>query len=208
MTKEERKNRRRNAKLYPIYKMFSWDLLFFYSIEFLFLTITKGLTASEVLTIGGLYIVFKVIMNIPAIALCDAIQKRNSIILGNTLVALSIAILIGMPGILSVIISNLVASLGWSMKAISESNLVYDSVATRGGDGLYTRLDAKGGRGYYLLDGMASLIAGYLFMINNYLPMYICLGFVLVSTILSLFFKEIYPVKKAERKSLIKYMKE
>lgn len=29
--------RRKNAKLYPIYKMFSWDLLFFYSIEFCFI---------------------------------------------------------------------------------------------------------------------------------------------------------------------------
>lgn len=39
--KELNKIRRKNAKLYPIYKMFSWDLLFFYSIEFLFYTITK-----------------------------------------------------------------------------------------------------------------------------------------------------------------------
>lgn len=30
-----RQIKRRNAKLYPIYKMFAWDLLFFYSIEFL-----------------------------------------------------------------------------------------------------------------------------------------------------------------------------
>ena len=32
--KEINKIRRNNAKLYSIYKMFSWDLLFFYSIEF------------------------------------------------------------------------------------------------------------------------------------------------------------------------------
>ena len=36
-----KKIRRKNAKLYPVYKMFSWDLLCFYSIEFLFYTITK-----------------------------------------------------------------------------------------------------------------------------------------------------------------------
>lgn len=202
------KSRRRNAKLYPIYKMFSWDLLFFYSIQFLFYTITKGLTASEVLMINGLYIVFKVLMNIPAIAICDAIGKRNSIILGNILVVLNMVILIIMPGAISVILANLVSALGWSMKAISESNLIYDSVATRGGDGLYTKLDAKGGSWYYLLDGIASLMAGYLFVINNYLPMVICLGFTIISTIISLFFKEIYPVRKEERKTLGKFLKE
>lgn len=42
---EIRKIKRNNAKLYPIYKMFSWDLLFFYSIQFLFYTITKKVTA-------------------------------------------------------------------------------------------------------------------------------------------------------------------
>ena len=126
-TKERKKlskARRINAKLYPIYKMFSWDLLFFYSIEFLFYTITKGLTASEILTINGLYIIFKTLMNIPAIAICDRIGKRNGIIVGNILVLLNIVILIVMPGAISVILANLISSLGWMMKAISESNLV------------------------------------------------------------------------------------
>ena len=54
--KELNKIRRKNAKLYPIYKMFSWDLLFFYSIEFLFYTITKKVTASEILIINGFYL--------------------------------------------------------------------------------------------------------------------------------------------------------
>ena len=35
------KKRRINAMLYPVYKAFSWDLLCFYSVEFLFYTITK-----------------------------------------------------------------------------------------------------------------------------------------------------------------------
>lgn len=202
------KSRRRNAKLYPIYKMFSWDLLFFYSIQFLFYTITKGLTASEVLIINGLYIVFKVLMNIPAIAICDAIGKRNSTIFGNFLVVLNMIILIIVPGAISVIFANFIAALGWSMKSISESNLIYDSVATRGGDGLYTKLDAKGGSYYYLLDGIASLTAGYLFVMNNYLPIYICLAFTIISTLISLFFKEIYPVQKEKRKKVGIFLKE
>ena len=194
--KQDVQARRRNAKLYPIYKMFSWDLLFFYPIEFLFYTITKELSVTEVLVINGLYIIFKVLMNIPAIAICDAIGKRKGMIQGNLLIVISLLILIIMPGVISVVFCNFISALGWSMKAISESNLVYDSVATRGGDGLYTKLDARGGSWYYLLDGVASLMAGYLFVINNYLPMYVCLGFVVISWVLSLFFKEIYQLQK------------
>lgn len=77
--------RRRNAKLYPIYKMFSWDLLFFYSIEFLFYTITKKVSASEILIINGFYLLFRILMQVPAVAVTDLLGKRKSIILGNFL---------------------------------------------------------------------------------------------------------------------------
>ena len=59
-TRKLNKIKRKNAKLFPIYKMFSWDLLFFYSIEFLFYTIAKKLTASEILMINGALLFFKI----------------------------------------------------------------------------------------------------------------------------------------------------
>lgn len=205
--KRSKKNQKRriNAKLYPIYKMFSWDLLFFYSIEFLFYTFTKKLTATEILVIDGLYITFRVMMYIPAVAISDIFGKRKSIIMGNILQIFYILCLLFLPGAISVILANLIFALGYNMKQISESNLLYDSVSTKGGEGLYSRIDAKGGSWYYILDGIASLMAGYLFVVNPYLPVYICLGFILISTILSFFFQEIYaPEKKTEKKSVLK----
>ena len=41
------KDKRRNAILYPIYKMFSWDLLSFYSIEFFVLYNNKGINSKS-----------------------------------------------------------------------------------------------------------------------------------------------------------------
>ncbi len=197
--KEINKIRRNNAKLYSIYKMFSWDLLFFYSIEFLFYTITKKVTASEVLIINGFYLLFRILGQIPAVAITDFLGKRKSIILGNILLILYMLILLFLPGAISIILANLFFALGYDMKTIAEPNLLYDSVSTKGGDGLYSKLEARGGSWYYILDGIASLTAGYLFVINNYLPMIICLGFIIISTILSFGFKDIYEVKREER---------
>ena len=125
--KELNKIRRKNAKLYPIYKMFSWDLLFFYSIEFLFYTITKKLTTSEILIINGFYLFFRIIMQIPAVTITDLLGKRNSIILGNFLLIFYMVILIFFPGAISVIIADLIFALGYDIKTISEPNLLYDS---------------------------------------------------------------------------------
>lgn len=207
---ELNKKRRKNAKLYPIYKMFSWDLLFFYSIEFLFYTITKKVTASEVLVINGIYLLCRIIMQIPAVAITDLLGKRKSIILGNIMLIIYMLILIIVPGAIGIIIANLIFSLGYNIKTIAESNLLYDSVSTRGGEGLYSKLDAKGGSLYYILDGVASLTAGYLFVMNNYLPMFVCLGFIIISTILSFKFEDIYEVKKEKNNSsgLIPTLKE
>lgn len=207
---ELNKIRRKNAKLYPIYKMFSWDLLFFYSIEFLFYTITKKVTASEVLVINGIYLLCRIIMQIPAVAITDFLGRRKSIILGNIMLIIYMLILIIVPGAIGIIIANLIFSLGYNIKTIAESNLLYDSVSTRGGEGLYSKLDAKGGSLYYILDGVASLTAGYLFVMNNYLPMFVCLGFIIISTILSFKFEDIYEVKKEKNNSsgLIHTLKE
>lgn len=206
-SKEKNKIRRRNAKLYPIYKMFSWDLLFFYSIEFLFYTITKKITASEILIINACFLMFKILGQIPAVMITDFLGKRKSIILGNLFLIIYMLILINMPGAISIIIADLFFAIGYDIKLIAESNLLYDSVSTRGGEGLYSKIDAKGGSLYYILDGVASLSAGYLFVMNNYLPMYICLGFIIISTILSFGFEDIYKVK-IEKKGALTTLKE
>ena len=186
-----RNSRRKNAKLYPIYKMFSWDLLCYYSIEFLFYTMTKGITASQLLIVDAFYILFEIICQIPAVAICDLFGRKKSLIIGNVLLVVHMLMLIFIPGMIGVIISNFICALGYSIKCISESNLLYDSVATRGGEGLYSKIEARGGSWYYYLDGILCLSAGYLFVINNYLPMIICLICLIISTILSFRFIEI-----------------
>ena len=197
--------RRKNAKLYSIYKMFSWDLLFFYSIEFLFYTTTKKITASEVLIVSGIFMVFKIITQIPAVAIIEYLGKRKSLILGNSMMILYILSLVFIPGVASIVIANLIYAIAFNIKDLAGPNLLYDSTATRGGSGLYTKLEAKGGSWYYLIDGVASLTAGYLFVIDNYLPIYICLAFIIISTILSFGFQDVYQPQKKKIHILKQY---
>lgn len=206
--KEKRKERRKNAVLFPIYKVFAWDLLCYYSIEYLFLTITKGLSPSQVLIIAAIYIIAKVIFQIPAVIISEYLGKKNSIIIGNALVVVHLAFLINSPSFVVIIISQMISGLGYDIKAICDSNLLYDSVATRGGDGLYTKLEAMGGSGYYIVDAILSMTAGYFFVINNYIPMLICLACAVISLILSFGFEDIYEVNNKNKKKLGKFAKE
>ncbi len=187
--------RRNNAILYPIYKACSWDLLSFYSIEFLFYTITKSITASQVLILTAVYMIAKIIFQIPSVLVADFLGKRKTIIVGNVMKIIYIVLLTVSQNMLWIAAANLFLALGSDMKTITEGNLLYDSVSTRGGDGIYTKMESKGSSGHYILDTALSIIAGYLFVINNYIPMCICLGFTIISTILSIKFKDIYEPK-------------
>lgn len=190
------KKRRNNAILYPIYKMFSWDLLCFYSVEFLFYTITKGVTASQVLLITASYMLGKLFFQIPSVAIADYLGKRKSLIIGNAILVVYMILIIYSPGLLGILIATALSGFGYDIKAITEGNLLYDSVATRGGDGIYTKIDSKGASAYYVIDTALSIIAGYLFVINNYIPIYICLFFLIVSFVLSFKFEDIHRSKK------------
>jgi len=205
---KEQKIRRKNAKLYPIYKMFSWDLICYYSVEFLFLTITKKISVSDVLFLSAFYMISKMIVQIPAVTICDFLGKKKSMVLGNFILVMHMLIFILAPNMQFLMLANFLCALGYAIKALSEGDLLYDSVATRGGDGLYAKLDSKGGSMYYVLDGTAALVAGYLFVMNNYLPMYVCLACLIISTIISCKFSDIYELKKEKNKSIVKVFKE
>ena len=57
--KEEiQKMRKVNMKIFPTYKKLAWDYLFFYTIDFLFLTQIKGISASDVVLKSTFYALF------------------------------------------------------------------------------------------------------------------------------------------------------
>jgi hypothetical protein len=72
--KNKKKN---NIELYKKYRIFSYDLIFYYSIIYLFLTIEKGISAAEVLKFDAFYILFKCLMQIPVTIIIQKIREKK-----------------------------------------------------------------------------------------------------------------------------------
>ena len=202
--KELIKARKQNARLYPIYKMCSWDLLFYYAISFVFLVQTKGFTPAEVMLTDAIYTIFKLILNIPASAVIERIGKRKSLILANSLLSLYIVLIIVIKGMIGLIFAYFLMAFCFSIKNVAESNLLYDSVTQKNGKGMFAKLEELGARNYYFLDGISSILTGFLYVFNGYLPMIISLIFTLIAIIISCKFKEIIE-PKADNDKNIKY---
>lgn len=197
------KAKQANVKIYTRYKMFSWDLLFYYSIIFLFFTETKGISAADVLLAESFYPIFKGIFLIPATILINCFGKRNSLIIGNTFVAIAILTYLIGNNFYYIVVGELLCAIGMIIKGVCESNLLYDSLEKNEKRGiLFANIEGKGVSYYYYLDAFFSVIAGFLFSINGYIPMTLCLITSVFAVYLSVKFKNIDERKKVRVKMI------
>lgn len=185
------KAKAKNRKMYPIYKMFAWDLLFYYSITFLFMHQTKGLSASNIFLGNAFYSIFKIIFQPFAPMIINITGKRKAIIIGNILVSLSILTMILLEGtVINYIIVNLIMAVGYVFKGICESCLLEENIPDdENKRSKFSKIEGRGSSYFYIFEAVSSLATGFLFVINAYLPMSLCFIFCIVGTLLSFRFE-------------------
>lgn len=198
-TKEEnQKMRKVNMRMFPTYKILAWDYLFFYTIDFLFLTQIKGISSSDVVLKSTFYAFFSIILQIPANIIVEFLGRKNSLILGNILNCFYMVIIMLSRNLFDLIFAELISAIAFSIKNIAEPSLLNESIPPSRYKGkIYSRISGKGAAGYYLFNAISKIIAGILFAINGYLPVICSLIVLIVSVILSLGFIE--PIKKKKR---------
>lgn len=191
-TKEQKiiKQKKNNVKIFPIYKTISWDLLFYFPIIFLFLTQVKGFTPAQVLFADSFYTLSNTFWQLPITSIVDRIGKKNCLIVGNILYSLSIFAMIFMQNYYELLLIQFIYALGYSIKGICETNILYDSlpVGKKRGN-IFSKIDGKSASYFYLFDSIASVIAGFTFVINGYIPMVLCFICCIISTVLSFKFR-------------------
>ena len=210
-TKEpSRRRKHKNVKIFPIYKTVSWDLLFYFPIIFLFLTQEKGLTPAQVLFADAFYTLSNTFWQLPVTSVIDRIGKKNCLIIGNVLYAASIFAMIFMQSFYELLIIQFIYALGYSIKGICESNILYDSLpASKKRGKVFAAIDGKSSSYFYIFDGIASIIAGLTFAINGYIPMVLCFICCVISTVISFRFRQTVIVEeKVKPVSLKKYFKQ
>ena len=197
---EDIKAKKTNVNLYTRYKMFSWDFLFYYAIIFLFFTQTKGINAADVLLAEALYPVFKIIFLIPATIMIESLGKRNSLIIGNFFVCLSILTYIAANSLMVVIIGELLSAIGFIIKGVCESNILYDSIEKDEKRGIkFAKIEGRGIAYFYWMEAITSVASGFLFVINGYIPMFLCLLTAMLSTGLSIKFRNVNEEKNSKK---------
>ena len=197
--------KQKNIKQYPIYRMFAWDLLFYYSIIYLFLTIEKGLTPAEALQFDAFYVLFKSILQIPCTLLIEKIGKRKSIVIANVILIIHIVIIMASRNFIDLLISQILCAFAFNIKTVCETDMLYDSLEHGEKRGIiFSKIDGRANSIYYYMDAISAIIASFTFVINSYIPLILCMIVLIIAFYFSLQFEEVQVRKKNSIKEELK----
>ena len=128
-TKEEtRMMRKTNMRIFPTYKKLAWDYLFFYTIDFLFLTQIKGISAADVMLKSTFYAFFSIVLQLPANVIVEFLGRKNSLILGNILSCLYMVIIMMSRNLFDLIIAEFFSAMSFTIKNVAEPSLLNESI--------------------------------------------------------------------------------
>lgn len=202
--------KKRNRKLFVFYKILANDLLFYYTISFLFLSAVKGLSVSQIVFGESFYPIFKLLFQIPCTMLIQKIGKRNSLIIGNLSVAIYLGLVLILNSTFTLILANIFCAIGFVIKGIAEPNFIYDSLENNGQkkEG-FSKIEGLASSIFFFLDAITSLITGFIYVINPYLPITLSLITISLSVLVNLFMHEIKESnqKNVEKTSFVKEFK-
>lgn len=196
--------RKQNMKIYSMYRAISMDLIFFYAIDFLFLTQVKNISASDVVLKTSFYALFMVILQIPANILIDKMGTRRCTILANIFNTIYLLMIIFAIDLKTLIIAEFFSALCFSIKDISDTTLLNMSIPETDKKGeIFSKIEGRGNKNYYYINAITSILSGFLYTVNPYIPVIGATIIAAIATVLSAGFQEIEnPNQIAEKKNI------
>ena len=179
----------RSIKIQPLFSAFSDDLIFLVPIDTLFLTITKGLNASQIQFMTMLALMVGILSRRFLLNLSNKIGNIKSLRLGSFLLLISAIIITFAKQRIIIYIYRIIYELSFMFLAMSlivlKNNLQYINKGNN-----YFKIRNKTKILYSTTTMITALLSGYLFNLNNYIPMFAQILLCLIMFIMSFSFYE------------------
>ena len=183
--------RKRNMKLFPIYKTLSWDYIFFYTTNFLFLTQCKNIHPADVVLIDSFYALFGIMMQIPATFIIEYLGRKRSVILANFLNCIYMLVVMFSTNLFNLITAELLSSLAFGIKETVDPALLNESIPpSRYKSKIFAKISQKGMSNYYIINSISTILSGFFYDLNPYIPITLSLTITIIVTLISTQFIE------------------
>ncbi len=197
-------------RIIPYFIGISDDLMFFIAINTLFLTVVKGLSAAQISFLSTITSLSYILIQIPALKLIYKIGNIKSIRLGTIMLLCSALLITFGNNYITIVIGYILYQPSFLFKKM-EQVVLKNNLAYLNKQDDYIKLANKAHIIYAIITMIIALIAGSIFAINHYMPMYLCIGICMINILLSFCIFDINGsqkrVEKTETKEKIKLSK-
>jgi hypothetical protein len=184
-------------KVYAWFAGFTSDLLFYVAISTLFYTIVKGFSMEQIVFLTTITSFTSILLRLPLLKLMQKIGNVLSVRIGLAFLLLASILITFGESYFIIIIAECLYAIAFiflgMLAVILKHNLTYQKL-----DDEYIRISNKASTIYAVITAIIAFTAGFLFNINNYLPMYLCIFFCFINFIISFTIKEVEYVKTKE----------
>ncbi len=206
---EEAHLRKRNMKLYSLYVIFGSDLLFYYGVKILFFSQVKHISDADIVFLSTVFALASLVSLVFANFINNKTSNRKTLIIGDIINAISMIVLIVGNGFVQMAMAEMLNAVAFALKNISTGPMLEESIPkTDKKSEIFSRIDGKAYFKYCIFSAIATVVAGFLYNVNPYVPMILCLICTVISGIISFNFKEISKEQRNKQKDLIKVVKE
>lgn len=192
----------KNIRTYKIYSIFN-NLIILGPIITLFF-LAKGLSFTEIFLLNSAAAITTVVFEVPTGAVGDYFGRKASLFIGSMLMFISLVVYIIAPSFEIMLIGEIVFAIGMTFRSGTEQALLYDSLKNNDMIKEYPTVEGQARSYTFYAQALGSVLAGFLYEYNIYMPFYFSCAFMIIAGIITLFFVE--PFIESSSSQAVKYM--
>ena len=187
-------------KIYPYLVGLSDDLLFWAAINTIFLTTVKMFSASQVSLLTAISGLVTILSQNIVLKIIKKIGNLKSVKLGLLMLFMGAVIITFGSSFISILIGEIFYNIAFLFKGM-ESVILRRNLKYQNNENAFIQIQGRSSLVYAISTMICSFIAGYIFNINNYLPMLICVIICFFNIILSRFLYECKDIEENKIKT-------
>lgn len=179
----------RNIRIYPLYKFF-FNMLIIGPVLVPFM-LFKGLSYSQIMLLQSISAVSVIVFEVPTGAIADKFSRRISLFLSGWFCASGLILYIAFESFCLFAVAEILFGLGLTLMSGADSAIIYETLVKQGRKKDYQRIEGRAQFYIFLGQAFGSVISGFLYKYNPFLPFWISVVNIMVATFLALGFIEV-----------------
>ncbi|KLO24899.1 MULTISPECIES: MFS transporter [unclassified Marinitoga] len=178
----------KNVIIYPFYRFFiNFRIIGPIVVPYM---IFKGLNYSEIMLLQSIYSISIFLFEVPTGSLADKVSRKLSLFLSGVFAALGLTLYIVFNSFWVFALAEILFGIGLTLSSGADSALLYESLIKLNRKNDFQVIEGKSNSYLFLGHAFGSIISGFLYSYNKFLPFWISVLSVIIGSFIAFLFVE------------------